>query len=219
MPQTLLLQCSNSTLMVNGRQSHFLQEAQTSRNKVQQFWQRALGSVPRDKTFPILSWRTHIPITSLSHLPSKPVQINTYQDDLWHLDYISQFTTDLRHIRGVDNSVANTLSRIEVNALTQEIPPVFEFIVMAKAQQTNPELKTLLANPQAPTPQIIPCQLYTSDLTILCDTSTRLPRPFVSKSLQKPVSDALHSLSHPGVCATQHSFCLATNQPRCEPVG
>lgn len=108
---------------------------------------------------------------------------------------------------------------LKQNALTQEIPPVFEFIVMAKAQQTNPELKTLLANPQAPTPQIIPCQLYTSDLTILCDTSTRLPRPFVSKSLQKPVSDALHSLSHPGVCATQHSFCLATNQPRCEPVG
>ena len=65
-----------------------------------------------------------------------------------HLDYISQVTTDLRHVRGVDNSVADALSRIEVNALLQDTPPVVDFLVMAKAQRTDPELQKLLSNPE-----------------------------------------------------------------------
>jgi cleavage and polyadenylation specificity factor subunit 1 len=31
-----------------------------------------------------------------------------------HLDFIAQFTTDIRHISGQDNIVADTLSRVEV---------------------------------------------------------------------------------------------------------
>ncbi len=51
-------------------------------------------------------------------LPSMPRQIGLLQGNLGiAADYISQFTTDLRHIRGVDNSVADALSRIEANAL------------------------------------------------------------------------------------------------------
>ena len=40
-----------------------------------------------------------------------------------HLNYISQFTTDLRHVRGIDNSVADALSRIEANAIARNTPP------------------------------------------------------------------------------------------------
>ena len=58
-----------------------------------------------------------------------------------HLDYISQFTTDLRHIRGIDNSVADALSRIEANALTQNSLPVVDFQVMAEAQWKDSELQ------------------------------------------------------------------------------
>ena len=63
-----------------------------------------------------------------------------------HFDYISQFTTDLC---GLDNSIADDLLWIEANALhmTQDLPPVIDFVVMAKAQQTDPELQTLLVNP------------------------------------------------------------------------
>ena len=98
-----------------------------------------------------------------------------------HLDYISQFTTDLRHVCGLDNSVADALSRIEANALTQDAPPVIDFVVMAKAQQTDPELQVLLANPQASNLQITPYQLYSSNLTLFCDISTGTPRPFVPR--------------------------------------
>ncbi|GBM46909.1 Retrovirus-related Pol polyprotein from transposon 17.6, partial [Araneus ventricosus] len=35
-----------------------------------------------------------------------------------HLDYISQFSTDIRHVNGKDNIIADTLSRIEIDAIT-----------------------------------------------------------------------------------------------------
>ena len=35
-----------------------------------------------------------------------------------HLDYISQFTTDIQHISGQDNPVVDALSRIELNVMT-----------------------------------------------------------------------------------------------------
>lgn len=36
-----------------------------------------------------------------------------------HLDYISQFTSDIRHVTGSDNPVADALSRININAIHQ----------------------------------------------------------------------------------------------------
>ena len=98
--------------------------------------------------------------------------------------------------RGIDNSVANALSRIEANALFQETTPVIDFNLMAKAQQTDPELQNVLANPLTTT-----FTLYTSDIPLFCDTSTGIPRPFVPEQLRKLVFKSLHSLSHPGIRA------------------
>ena len=121
-----------------------------------------------------------------------------------HLDFISQFTTDLRHIRGVDNSVADALSRIEANALTHDSMPVIDFHLMAKAQLTDPELQHLFANPQSLSLQIAPFTLDTGGSLLFCDTSRSVPRPFVPEQLRKLVFTALHSLSHPGTRATRH---------------
>ena len=121
-----------------------------------------------------------------------------------HLDFISQFTTDLRHIRGVDNSVADALSRIEANALTRDTTPVIDFHLMAKSQLTDPELQHLLANPNTSSLQITPFTLNSGGPLLFCDTSTNIPRPFVPEHLQKLVFTALHSLSHPGTRATRH---------------
>ena len=120
-----------------------------------------------------------------------------------HLDFISQFTTDLRHIRGVDNSVADALSRIEANALTHNSSPVIDFHLMAKAQLTDPELQQLLANPQTSSLQITPYTLDSGGPLLFCDTSTSTPRPFVPEQLRKLVFTTLHSLSHPGTRATR----------------
>ena len=110
-----------------------------------------------------------------------------------HLDFISQFTTDLRHIHGV----ADTLSCIKANALTHNYTPVIDFHLMAKAQLTDPELQHLLAHKHHFS-KLNPT-LSTLVVPLFCDTSTSTPPwPLVPEQLRKVVFTAFHSLSHPG---------------------
>ena len=139
----------------------------------------------------------HKPLTyALSANPDRhtPRQIR-------HLDYISQFTTDIRHVKGADNSVVDALSRIGANALHDNRPPVVDFEEMATAQQEDPELLKLQSSTSSLTLKAIP--LPTSDTTIVCDTSTGVSRPFVPARFRCIVFESLHSLSHPGIRATQ----------------
>ena len=48
------------------------------------------------------------------------------------LNFISQFTSTIRHVQGEDNTVADALSRVETNALITGQPPVVDFVAMAK---------------------------------------------------------------------------------------
>ena len=59
-----------------------------------------------------------------------------------HLNFISQFTSDIRHVSGRDNPVADTLSRIDISAV-QEIPPAIDFCAIAQAQHNDSELQKL----------------------------------------------------------------------------
>ena len=136
-----------------------------------------------------------------------------------HLDFIAQFTTDLRHVSGTDNSVADALSRIEANAVTYSTPPLVDYHTMAKAQQTDPELTTLLNSPSSTSLKFEKVPLSTPGITIVCDISTEVKRPFVPAPLRRLVFDSLHSLSHPGIRAAQHlitSKCVAQHQERCQ---
>ena len=101
-------------------------------------------------------------------------------------------------MKGANNPVADALSRIEVNALGlgQDI----DFKAMAKAQLEDPDLPTLessssLRLSKTPIPALA--------ATLVCDLSTGVPRPVVPFSFRRAVFDSLHSLSHPGVRATE----------------
>lgn len=59
-----------------------------------------------------------------------------------HLDFISQFTSDIRHVSGPDNPVADALSPIHIQAIHQ-VPPVINFTDIATAQLHDLELKHL----------------------------------------------------------------------------
>uniref|UniRef100_A0A1X7TK28 Reverse transcriptase domain-containing protein n=1 Tax=Amphimedon queenslandica TaxID=400682 RepID=A0A1X7TK28_AMPQE len=50
-----------------------------------------------------------------------------------HLDIISQFTSDIQHIRGSSNPVADALSRIEFNLL-ESTPIVIDLELLARLQ-------------------------------------------------------------------------------------
>lgn len=112
-----------------------------------------------------------------------------------YLDFISQFTTEIRHIAGDDNVVADALSRIE------ELQVLIDYEALAASQQIDEELSNLrrekslgikLEQVQCPG---TPCMLW-------CDVSTSIIRPFVTAPFRRAAFLNTHRLSHPGVKAT-----------------
>jgi transposase InsO family protein len=108
-----------------------------------------------------------------------------------HFDFILQFTDDIQHIAGLQNVVADALSR--VHAISAQ---VIDFAALALEQAIDPELQTLKAEGSA-------LQLELTDIPgsaeqVICDVSTGKARPFLTPSFRRPVFVKLHSLSHPG---------------------
>ena len=114
------------------------------------------------------------------------------------LDFISQFTTDIRHIHGKQNPVADALSRVDIHALS--IPTMIDVNLLAEAQHNDPELTSLHASSSL---HLQDFPLPFSSGTILCDVTTSTPRPYIPSSLHPAVFASLHNLSHPGIRATQ----------------
>ena len=94
------------------------------------------------------------------------------------LDYISQFTSTICHVHGLDNVVADALSRIETNALLSGQPPTLDFTAMATTQATDPQIQALQSSP-ASTLVVEAIPLANSSNPLYCDTSTGKKRPLV----------------------------------------
>lgn len=115
-----------------------------------------------------------------------PVQLN-------QLSFISQFTTDVVHVKGEDNVVADALSRIEAISLEDS------FAALAEEQATDDELKKALTNSSLKLDKIY---IPGSKTIIMCDTSTGRPRPFLTPSFRRKHFNIIHNLSHPGARAS-----------------
>ena len=118
-----------------------------------------------------------------------------------HLEFISQFTTDIRHVRGNDNVVADALSRVEVNGV---LVPHIDFEAMATAQQDQALMGIPTEQLSGLSLNLSHVTLPNSSVTLLCDISTGVARPLVPVSHRRFVFQSLHSLAHPGIRATQH---------------
>ena len=119
-----------------------------------------------------------------------------------HLDFISQFTTDIRHIAGQGNPVTDALSRLEANAVqVDSTRPAVDFQAMAKAQPTDKDLQELQSSNN--TIKFARVAMPMCKDTLLCDTSTGTPRPYVPQQFRRTVFNSLHDLSHPSIRATQ----------------
>jgi hypothetical protein len=114
-----------------------------------------------------------------------------------HLDFISQFTTDIRHISGKDNIVADTLSRIE-----ELQKPVDLLHLDRHLQQDDLELKTILSGTSNYSLRLQRTRVPGTHTDLYCDDTLPVPRPFVVAAFRMKVFKCLHSLSHPGVTAT-----------------
>ncbi|XP_045764373.1 uncharacterized protein LOC123869707 [Maniola jurtina] len=87
-----------------------------------------------------------------------------------YLDFIGQFTTDIRYLPGKENVVADALSRIE------GITPAINFEELARFQEEDPELQDLLLH--GSTLKLKKMATPNNNLPVYCDTSVQTPRPY-----------------------------------------
>ena len=89
-----------------------------------------------------------------------------------------------------------------MQAVSQVLTPAIDFEHIALAQRDDPELSKLLTSTNSL--ELRDISLPGSANLLICDTSTGTLRPVVPAQFRRSVSDHLHSLSHPGIWATQH---------------
>jgi len=111
------------------------------------------------------------------------------------LDWIAQFVSEIKHVPGHQNIVADALSRIEtidaVLVSTDEL---------ATEQATDEELHTL--RQEGNSLDLREINLPDAKLPLFCDVSKGTIRPYVPKTLRRRIFDAVHGLAHPNGKAT-----------------
>ena len=115
-----------------------------------------------------------------------------------HLSYISEFTTDVRHIAGKHNNVADALSRNAINTVASQFG--IDYQALAEAQRNDDQMA---AYRNAKSGLVLEAMKFgPTDDTLLCDVSTGQPRPIIPLSWRKKVFETVHNLSHPSIRAT-----------------
>ena len=110
------------------------------------------------------------------------------------LSYISEFTTDIRHLQGKDNLVADMLSRPTIANVQLGI----DYYAMATAQQQDAEVQAYRSATSNLQLKDIP--FGAQGVTLLCDMPTGHARPIVPT---RKVFDLIHVLSHPSIRTTR----------------
>ena len=160
----------------------------------------------------------HKPLFAALHCVSPPWSARQQRQ----LSYISEFTTDIRHTAGIDNVVANALSRPPSPLSTASSSPAsgdedddivaaittaplsvpaaspLSYHQMAQLQSTCPSIPPLLDLPSLQL-ATVPVQ----NLLLHGDVSTGTFRPLVPTALRRSVFALLHNVSHPGCRATR----------------
>lgn len=113
---------------------------------------------------------------------------------LRHIDYIGQFTNDIRHVSGTDNVVADMLSRVDEIAMDKPL----DYVKLHALQQIDEELRDLLSGKIKSSLMLSPYIFPGLNLSIFCDTSTGKLRPFIPKDLRRTVFNMLHNMAHSG---------------------
>ena len=128
---------------------------------------------------------------------------NATTRQLRHVASVSQFTSDLRYLKGTDNAVADCLSRIEptVAGLLNPTTANLDYEKLVADQANDPSLKELLQSNHSLdlAEQFAPG----SATKILGDISSGQFRPLVPSTLRRQVFDLFHGLSHPGSKGSQ----------------
>ena len=108
------------------------------------------------------------------------------------LSFISEFTTDIQHVAGKHNPVADCLSR----AITGAVHFGVDYDCMAADQISDPDVQALRTAETGL--RLEDVAFGAAGTTLLCDVSTGQTRPVVPTGWRRQIFDAVHGLSHPG---------------------
>jgi transposase InsO family protein len=133
------------------------------------------------------------------------------------LAYIAEFTSDIRHIAGKENIVADALSRPPTGASPNAQPvaavaaseAVLDYGGIAARQQLCAETQQAASSSSL---IIKPVEL--NGVTLWCDMSTGTPRPVIPKEDRRQVFAAFHTLAHPGIRATRRLLAARVVWPK-----
>lgn len=148
-----------------------------------------------DRSFHILT--DYKPLTSA--FTKKPDQMSLRQAR--HLSFISQFSTDIRHVARNENTVADTLSRVD--GITAPIS--IDTKELAREQKSDHQLQHLLRT-LSTSLKLREFSLTGSNDTIYCDVSNGAIQSFIPESPRKRLFDLAHHMSHFSVRTTRRTI-------------
>ncbi|XP_026695294.2 uncharacterized protein LOC113475388 [Ciona intestinalis] len=119
-----------------------------------------------------------------------------------HLSYISEYNCTMEFLKGDENVIADCLSRPEINAIFTDCASIVDYESMANAQSNDESVQSLRQSPESSL-CIEARTLPVSHVTLLGDVSTGTFRPIVPESFRREIFNHFHSLSHPGIRASQ----------------
>ncbi|CAM1300546.1 Uncharacterised protein r2_g1051 [Pycnogonum litorale] len=150
------------------------------------------------RTFAVFT--DHKPLTHALNLKSdsrSPRQIR-------HLSFISEFTNDIRYIKGANNSASDALSRADITCNS----PI-DYEKMATDQLLDEELLRFKDDSESSL-QLKSLDTPLTSQPLYCDVSTGKPRPFVPEQYRRQIFDKFHGLAHPGINGTTSSSLNAS---------
>lgn len=113
-----------------------------------------------------------------------------------HLSFIAEFTTDVQHVCGKHNVVADALSRVEAISL-----PTINYQELAADQASSDEIAVY----RTAVTGLIFQDVDFNGVSVLCDVSTGNPRPIIPQEWTRRVFDVIHGLAHSGTRPTQRA--------------
>lgn len=120
-----------------------------------------------------------------------------------HLEFIAQFSTNIQHISGKSNIVADALSRTgdEIASIDYSI----DINQLKDEQDNDSELTSLLINQKHENSKFTLKQIKYPffDISLWCECSTSNIRPYVPKTSRFNTFTKIHNIAHPGIKATK----------------
>jgi len=123
------------------------------------------------------------------------------------LSYLAEYTSDIRHVAGVENVVADTLSR-PAAAVRPVSGGVMDSEQLARAQEDCEQTQNLVGRPNVQVVEV-------SGQRLICENSQGVLKPIVPVDCRRRIFENVHGLAHAGVRATRRMVTSRYAWPGC----